>query len=195
MRSALFDQARLIADEKRKLELAILQTIATSAPQALSNAGALPREASAGNASFATKSDAHALLMAVLEQNAMDAVTPVRRTSATILPPMTGSPQGAAMLSASRAASTDFHQHQQLKELVAASLNALLLGNANKNTTSTHSLAPRPPPVVAPRGSTTTMLPLGGTHAIMQPAGLSQPPHQTELLAILQLLQMNRTSR
>jgi hypothetical protein len=206
MRSVLSEQVRLIAAEKAKAELALLQErsrdgIATNDLQGLTNPGGcfLPLAASnAINASLATNSDANAWLL-----DALSSATPCRTSAVSLPPPMFGSPQ-AATLSAARATTISDSMQRQLNELVAdSSMNALLLGNAN-NTTSIYRLTPHPAPIIAPpppppRGSTTLLH--GGTTSTraasrQQPtASLSPPPHQAELLAILQLLQMNRDAR
>jgi hypothetical protein len=191
MRSILFEQVRRIAEEKWKIEQAILQAInqdsqggrATKGPPGLPIVDDLPPEAaSAGNASFATNLDANDLFMAALGEKALGAASQ-RCTSATSPSPMIGSPQ-AARLALARATADS-----QQRQLVAASLNDLLLLN-NINASSAHSVVPHPP-TIAPRGSTTVLH--GGTHPV-QPVGMS-PRDQVELAAILQLLQMNRMGR
>jgi hypothetical protein len=193
-RDLLFEQVRLIADEKLKIERALLRFIqdrqagiATSVPP--------PQQAPAST----TNSDSQALLTAVLRENALGAAHPYGTTDP---PPMSGAPHAATHSSAAAGATAAPQPQQQRIDLVGASLLNALLRGGNANTSnaapSTQSLASSqqyPPGVVAPprpppRGSATTLFPPCTPHDTQQPAWLAHPSQRTEQeLEILQLLQ------
>jgi hypothetical protein len=193
-RDLLFEQVRLIAEEKLKIEQALLRLIQDRQGTSLVRSVPPPQQAPA----LATNSDAqHALLTAVLRENNLGPALPYGTTNP---PPTSGTPHAARHFSATAAGATSASQQQQQQRIDQAvvSLNALLRGenaNASNSTSSTQKSAasqryspsvvapPSPPP--PPRGFQF------GALSTQQPAGLIQcPPQRVEQeLAILQLLQ------
>jgi hypothetical protein len=196
MRSVLLEQVRLMATEKSKVEQALLQErshggFAANGHQDHTNpGGCLPIEQPHARRA----SDANPLLLAVLRENVLGSATPRRPSEVTIPQSIVGTPQAARLSAARAAAATTDFMHRQLSDLVATSVNASLLGNVN-NTTSTYRLTPHnQPPIIAPPRGSTTLLHAGGNTAGLSPPTPLHENHE-ELLAILQLLQMNRAAR